>query len=266
MKNSRFAHATVPLAFAALLLAGCSKQAPQQATQSNPQQYPQQGQPAQVAPNAPAQQAINPGNSAATTQAMPPAPPPETGSAASGPAAPVASAPPQPVSYTIPAGTRIVVTTHETIDTKTAQPGQSFSATVALPITVRGATLVRSGSEASGTVIDSKSPGRFKGAGTLAIRLDSLRIGGRSYPVSTSAYVQSVKGKGKRTAVMAGGGTGVGALIGGLAGGGKGALIGGLVGAGGGTAGAAFTGNKDLDIPAESRVSFSLRRSITVSR
>ena len=35
------------------------------------------------------------------------------------------------------------------------------------------------------------------------------------------------KGKGKRSAVMIGGGTGGGALIGGLAGGGKGALIGG---------------------------------------
>jgi hypothetical protein len=65
---------------------------------------------------------------------------------------------------------------------------------------------------------------------------------------------------------MAGGGTGAGALIGGLAGGGKGALIGGLVGAGAGTAGAAFTGNKDLQIPAESVVTFRLGNSITVKR
>ncbi len=51
---------------------------------------------------------------------------------------------------------------------------------------------------------------------------------------------------------MIGGGAGGGALIGGLAGGGKGALIGGLIGAGAGTAGAAFTGNKDVVIPSES--------------
>ena len=61
-----------------------------------------------------------------------------------------------------------------------------------------------------------------------------------------------------------GGGTGAGALIGGIAGGGKGALIGGLVGAGAGTAGAAFTGNKDLQIPAETAVTFRLANSITV--
>jgi len=55
-------------------------------------------------------------------------------------------------------------------------------------------------------------------------------------------------------------------LIGGIAGGGKGALIGGLVGAGAGTAGAAFTGNKDLQIPAEHVITFRLATPITVQR
>ena len=73
------------------------------------------------------------------------------------------------------------------------------------------------------------------------------------------------KGKGKRTAgFVAGGGGGGGALIGGLAGGGKGALIGGLLGAGAGTAGAAFTGNKDITVPAESVVTFNLTEPFTV--
>jgi hypothetical protein len=66
--------------------------------------------------------------------------------------------------------------------------------------------------------------------------------------------------------VLAGGGGGFGALIGGLAGGGKGALIGALAGAGAGTAGAAFTGNKEIVIPAEDRLTFRLERSVTVSR
>jgi hypothetical protein len=54
-------------------------------------------------------------------------------------------------------------------------------------------------------------------------------------------------------------------LIGGLAGGGKGALIGGLLGAGAGTAGAAFTGNKDVVIPSESTISFHLTAPVTVT-
>ena len=86
----------------------------------------------------------------------------------------------------------------------------------------------------------------------LTIALTAVNVGGVPTSIQTSTYTVNVKGKGKRTAVAVGGGTGAGALIGGIAGGGKGALIGGLVGAGAGTAGAAFTGNKDLQIPAES--------------
>ena len=44
----------------------------------------------------------------------------------------------------------------------------------------------------------------------------------------------------------------MGALIGGIAGGGKGAAIGALAGGGAGTAGTAFTGNKQIVLPAES--------------
>jgi hypothetical protein len=61
---------------------------------------------------------------------------------------------------------------------------------------------------------------------------------------------------------MAGGGAGAGALIGGLAGGGKGAAIGALAGGGAGTAGAAFTGNKDIVLPAESALTFKLEQPL----
>jgi hypothetical protein len=63
---------------------------------------------------------------------------------------------------------------------------------------------------------------------------------------------------------MVGGGAGVGALIGGLAGGGKGAAIGAIAGAGAGTAGAAFTGNRDIVLPAESMLSFKLTEPLTL--
>jgi hypothetical protein len=49
-----------------------------------------------------------------------------------------------------------------------------------------------------------------------------------------------------------------------LAGGGKGAAIGALAGAGAGTAGAAYTGNKEIVLPAESTVSFKLTRAVEV--
>ncbi len=174
--------------------------------------------------------------------------------------------PPPPPPLVVPAGTSIVVRMGNTINTKTANTGDSFTGTLAHSIAVGGVVAIPAGAGVAGTVVDSKSPGRFKGEGTLSVALTSINVRGVPTTIQTSTYTQSVKGKGKRTAVMAGGGTGAGALIGGLAGGGKGALIGGLVGAGAGTAGAAFTGNKELSIPAESVVTFKLGNSITVKR
>jgi hypothetical protein len=181
-------------------------------------------------------------------------------------AAPAPAPPPPPPPLVVPAGSSLVVRMGNTIDTKTANAGDTFTGTLAQSVAVDGVVAIPSGAGVAGTVVQSKSPGRFKGEGTLSVALTSINVRGVPTNIESSTYTQTVKGKGKRTAVMAGGGTGAGALIGGLAGGGKGALIGGLVGAGAGTAGAAFTGNKDLQIPAESVVTFKLGNSITVKR
>ena len=181
-------------------------------------------------------------------------------------AAPAPAPPPPPPPLVVPAGASLVVRMGNTIDTKTANAGDTFTGTLAQAVSVDGVVAIPSGAGVAGTVVQSKSPGRFKGEGTLSVALTSVNVHGVPTNIESSTYTQTVKGKGKRTAVMAGGGTGAGALIGGLAGGGKGALIGGLVGAGAGTAGAAFTGNKDLQIPAESVVTFKLGNSITVKR
>jgi hypothetical protein len=116
----------------------------------------------------------------------------------------------------------------------------------------------------TGTVAEAVPLGRFKGGARLRLALNSIKVDGNTYKVEAAAVSQSKQGKGKRTAVAVGGGAGLGALIGGLAGGGKGAAIGALAGAGAGTAGAAFTGNKDIVLPAESALSFALTQPLEV--
>jgi hypothetical protein len=115
-------------------------------------------------------------------------------------------------------------------------------------------------------VVDAKPLGRFAGGASLTLRLNSVDIHGTDHSIKTSAVAQTEKGKGKRTAVLAGGGAAVGALIGGLAGGGKGAGIGALAGGGAGTGGAAFTGNKDIVLPAESALTFTLSQPLEIQQ
>ncbi len=164
----------------------------------------------------------------------------------------------------IPADTPIQVVLDESLSSKTATPGQSFQATVEVPVEVDGKVVIPKGTRATGTVKDAKAAGRFKGASLLELGLKSVEVNDKTYEVSTSAPSFSHAGKGKRTAVAVGGGAALGALIGGLAGGGKGAAIGAGVGAGAGTGGAAFTGKADVVLPAETALSFKLTAPLEI--
>jgi hypothetical protein len=171
-----------------------------------------------------------------------------------------------PTTVTIPSGKVLTVRLADAVGSKLSQPGQSFGGSLAKAVEVDGETVIPAGAKVSGEVVDAKPLGRFAGGALLQLRLNSVMIDGQEMPVQTATFTQTLKGKGKRTAVMAGGGAGLGALIGGLAGGGKGAAIGAAAGAGAGTAGTAFTGNKEIVLPAESAVPFTLKASLKVRR
>ena len=171
---------------------------------------------------------------------------------------------PKPKPIVIPAGTILVVTTSQALGSKTSQAGQTFLATLAQPVSVGGRTAFAKGATVSGTVVTAKAKGKIKGQGELALALTSISTKGHTYPIQTEVLSSTVKGKGKRTAATTGGGAAGGALIGGLAGGGKGAGIGALVGATAGFVGGAFTGNKQIELPAESALSFTLAAPLTL--
>jgi len=175
-----------------------------------------------------------------------------------------AAKPTPPPAVVVPAGTSLTVTVDETVSTKTQNTGDRFEASIAEPVTVEGRVVLPSGAKCAGTVTTADSAGHLKGGALLAVTLDSVTVHGRRYSIQTSSYEQAGKGRGKRTAVGAGGGAALGAIVGALAGGGKGAAIGAAAGAGAGTAGTAYTGNRDITIPAETRVHFTLRRSLTI--
>jgi hypothetical protein len=192
-----------------------------------------------------------------------PAPERAANTPAPAPAPPAEKSKPQPV--TVPASTALTVTVDQTLSSKTSRPGQTFLATLAQPVTVHGKTAIPKGSSVTGTVVSAKQKGKIKGEGELALSLTSITIHGKNYPIQVGTLDSTAKGKGKRTAATTGGGAAGGALIGGLAGGGKGAGIGALVGAAGGLVGGALTGNKQIEIPAETPLTFTLSKPLTLA-
>ena len=171
-----------------------------------------------------------------------------------------------PTTVTVPSGKVLTVRLADAVGSKLSQTGQSFGGSLAKAVEVDGETVIPAGTRVSGEVVDAKPLGRFAGGALLQLRLNSIRVNGEELPLETATFTQTLKGKGKRTAVLAGGGAGLGALIGGLAGGGKGAAIGAAAGAGAGTAGTAFTGNKEIVLPAESAVPFTLKAPVKIRR
>jgi hypothetical protein len=194
--------------------------------------------------------------------------PPAVGTPKPSPSGPVVSAvtppappaaPAAPLEISIPAGTSLAVRVDQRISVKTSHTGDTFTGEIVEPINASdGNLLVPKGSRVHGVIDAAHRRGRFKGASLLELRLTAISVDGTEYPVRTSDLTQRKKGKGKRTAALIGGGSGLGMLIGGLASGGTGLVIGGLAGGGAGTAAAGFTGNRDLEIPAESIVHFKL--------
>ncbi len=177
------------------------------------------------------------------------------------------SAPPtQSKTFVIPAGTQLTVRLNDGLDTERNQIGDQFHGSLSAPIVVDDETVIPSGADILGRVVDVKSSGRFAGNSVLTLELTSLSINGRTYNLQTNQWSRQGKGEGKNTAVKAGGGAALGSIIGGLAGGGKGAAIGSVAGAGAGTGVAATKKGEQIKLAPEASLSFLLVNTVTVTQ
>src|SRR5215469_6528778 len=180
------------------------------------------------------------------------------------PLAPVAPPPPPPPQkVTIPQGTALVVRLIEPIDSEKNQVSDIFHATLNNPITINGETVVPSGSNVRGYLVDVENAGRFAGQSRVILQLDSINSGGQTYNIQTDQYKMQGSSHGKNTAEKIGVGAGIGALIGAL-GGGKGAAIGAAGGVIGGGVQAATKGEQ-IKLPSETVLNFTLQAPVTVA-
>jgi len=172
---------------------------------------------------------------------------------------------PQSNSVMIPGGTLIRVRTIDAIDVDIAQAGMKFRAAVDDPVMVGGEVIIPRGSDVVLVAASVEQGGRFKGSDVLELKMNSVRVGDRIYPVVTSLTEARSAGEGKRTTRKVLGGAGLGAAIGAIAGGGTGAAIGALVGGAAGTAISA-SGQPHLQVPSETRLQFQLLSDVKIDK
>lgn len=173
--------------------------------------------------------------------------------------------PPPPQKVTIPAATQVTVRLNDPLDSEKNQVGDTFHGSLGAPIVIDDQTVIPTGADVTGRVAAVQSAGRFAGSSLLTLELTSLAVNGKTYNVQTNQWSRQGKGEGKNTAIKAGGGAALGAVIGGLAGGGKGAAIGAVAGGGAGTGVAATKKGEQIKLGPESSLNFQLTNALTVT-
>jgi hypothetical protein len=163
----------------------------------------------------------------------------------------------------VPAGTTIAVRTNETI--KAEEAGGRYTGTIAQDVVNQNYdVLIPKGSRAELVIVDSSSGGAV-GTKSVELAVSSITVNGRQLTVASASSEQRGReglGRNERTATMVGGGAVLGTVIGAIAGGGSGAAIGAAVGAAGGAATQVLTRGKQVEVPAETVLSFQLQQPL----
>jgi hypothetical protein len=174
--------------------------------------------------------------------------------------------PPEPTTrqVTIPSGTAISVRMSDAVDSETARVGQTFRATLDVPLAADRETVVPRGTDVYLRLTHVESAGSLTGRSEVSLELDRIVIGGKSYTVASNTYEKQGASQTVETAKKTGIGAAIGAAVGAIAGGKKGAAIGAGVGGGTGVAIEAATKGKQVRVEPESRVDFYLEQPLEV--
>jgi hypothetical protein len=129
---------------------------------------------------------------------------------------------------TVPVGTRLVIRTVETVNTRQHGAGHRFRGQLEGAIVVDGVTVAPSGTFLHGVVSSSSQSGRVAGSSQLSMEFTDIMIDDQLFPIATTALGAQTGGEAGRTVAR----SARGAVIGGLIDGSKGARTGAKVGAG----------------------------------
>jgi len=212
---------------------------------------------------------LAPADSSAAMRDMP-ATPPATPPATAPVTRPKPPAPAAPTTVSLPAGTHFDMAAADTITSRTAKPGDPFTARVVEDVrNAAGKIVIPAGSTVSGTISDVKPAPNPRTPGTLTLAVSSVTIRGTNYPLDASIdSLETIhKGRGITTgdAAKVGGGAVAGAILGRVLGGNKkGTIIGGVVGGAVGAGVAATSKDSDIVLPAGAHIIVTVTKPLTV--
>ena len=180
--------------------------------------------------------------------------------------------------WTVPEDTVISVRMDSTLSSQSSRVGDRFTATVDVPVSVNGATVIPAGAIVEGRVTQVTPARRMGRSGTIAVEFENLVLpdGTRlaldgnltSDDPETRRQIDNenrVSGRdNRRTGVFVGSSGAVGAVLGGIAGGLKGAAVGGAIGAGVGLAGVLLTKGEEAQVPSGTPFGVQLRRALSI--
>jgi hypothetical protein len=156
--------------------------------------------------------------------------------------------------------------TSEGIESKHAKDGEPVQFTVIQDVAVGGVLAIPRGATVHGVITESKNvgAGQLGGSSVLGLKLVSLDLGGRSYPIDSDEFRVKSPNKAGETVGNAVGAGIVGTIIGCAVGRGAGCAIGAGAGVAAGTAASAASPGPRAWIPAEALVKFHLAVPVTV--
>jgi len=181
-------------------------------------------------------------------------------------------APATSTTRTLEAFRQFSIATSATISSRSAKPGDAFTATVVSDVQdAAGRVAIPAGSLVSGTITDVKSAPNPSSPGTLTLAVNSVAVNGRSYPINASIDSLATERHGQPIsggdAVKVGVGAAAGAIVGQIIGkNSKGTIIGAVVGAAAGGAYAAATKDGDISLPAGTHILGTIQQRLNIVR
>jgi len=161
-------------------------------------------------------------------------------------------------NVTIPSGTRLVLRTSDSIDSRRHQAGHRFRAQLESAIVIDGITAVPRGAFVHGRIAQARQGGRAVGSSELAIEFTDLMINDQLFEIATEGMQAQTGNEAGRTL----GRTARAAAIGGLISGRSGARTGAAVGAGA----SLLTSGQNINVPAGTILETRLRVPVSVPR